>query len=291
LRPSEIPQGVPEEPEQNEFEIPSSVLDELEERLREYDPDRHVTGVQENADEVSDRASQLSSDVDSAAHDSVSTPADLAEAAESHDESTDSANSGTVPASSEDVALVPRTNALDLDSDEIDKLRITPVSVPEEPWASAHNTKAWFESITDRRTSATILRYMNRYRGELYLGTAIIVVAFAVWWSIWGGTRTTSVGGIPVDSSIASASRRRPRPPEADLSMYERFLVAIGLAEAPPPPIYEGNPDTKVWVDLQTGLYYCPNADLYGTTPKGRFTTQKDAQLDQFEPANRKACE
>ena len=70
-----------------------------------------------------------------------------------------------------------------------------------------------------------------------------------------------------------------------------KVLVAIGLAEAPPPPIYEGNPDTKVWVDLQTGLYYCPNAELYGTTPQGRFTTQKDAQLDQFEPANRRACE
>jgi hypothetical protein len=75
------------------------------------------------------------------------------------------------------------------------------------------------------------------------------------------------------------------------LTWYEKFLVSIGLAEAPPAPVYMGNPDVKVWVDLQTALYYCPNADLYGKTPKGKFTTQQDAQLDQFEPAYRKACD
>ena len=73
--------------------------------------------------------------------------------------------------------------------------------------------------------------------------------------------------------------------------MYEKFMVAIGLAEAPPPPVYLGNPDVNVWVDLQTGLYYCPNGDLYNATPKGKITSQRDAQLDQFEPAYRKACD
>ena len=69
------------------------------------------------------------------------------------------------------------------------------------------------------------------------------------------------------------------------------MLVAVGLAEAPPAPVYSGNPSTQVWVDLHTALYYCPGADLYGKTPKGKFTSQRDAQLDQFEPAYRKACD
>jgi hypothetical protein len=52
-----------------------------------------------------------------------------------------------------------------------------------------------------------------------------------------------------------------------------------------------GNPDVKVWVDLQTALYYCPGTDLYGSTPKGKYTTQGDAQQDQFEPAYRRPCD
>ena len=68
------------------------------------------------------------------------------------------------------------------------------------------------------------------------------------------------------------------------------MLINLGLAEAPEPVEYKGNPDTQVWVDLQTALYYCPGADLYGKTPKGRYSSQRDAQLDSFEPALRKAC-
>jgi hypothetical protein len=63
------------------------------------------------------------------------------------------------------------------------------------------------------------------------------------------------------------------------------------LAEAPEEPEYKGNPDTPVWVDLHTALYYCPGSDLYGKTAKGKLSTQREAQLDQFEPASRKACD
>jgi hypothetical protein len=67
--------------------------------------------------------------------------------------------------------------------------------------------------------------------------------------------------------------------------------VSLGLAEAPPAPTYLGNPNAPVWVDLHTALYYCSGSDLYGKTPGGKFTTQRDAQLDQFEPAARKTCD
>jgi hypothetical protein len=68
------------------------------------------------------------------------------------------------------------------------------------------------------------------------------------------------------------------------------MLIQLGLAEAPPAPEDKGNPSVQVWVDQRTALYYCPGAELYGKTPKGKFTTQRDAQLDQFEPAYRKPC-
>jgi hypothetical protein len=83
----------------------------------------------------------------------------------------------------------------------------------------------------------------------------------------------------------------RKAAPDADLSAFDRMLISLGLAEAPQPAEDKGNPSIEVWVDLHTALYYCPGADLYGKTPKGKYTNQRDAQLDQFEPAYRKACE
>jgi hypothetical protein len=75
------------------------------------------------------------------------------------------------------------------------------------------------------------------------------------------------------------------------LTFFERAMVGLGLAEAPATPTLTGNPNAQVWVDVHTALYYCSGADLYGKTPGGKLTTQRDAQLDQFEPAARKNCE
>jgi hypothetical protein len=71
----------------------------------------------------------------------------------------------------------------------------------------------------------------------------------------------------------------------------EQAMVSLGLAEPPPAPVDTGNPDAKVWVDLGTALYYCQGDNLYGTTPKGKYTSQSDAQQDAFQPAYRKVCE
>ena len=76
---------------------------------------------------------------------------------------------------------------------------------------------------------------------------------------------------------------------DLQLPMLDKMLVRLGLKTLPPPS-YSGNPDTKVWIDLHTGLYYCPGTDLYGKTGKGKYQKQREAQQDQFEPASRKPC-
>ena len=76
---------------------------------------------------------------------------------------------------------------------------------------------------------------------------------------------------------------------EENVPFLRKFLVQNGL-QSVPPPVYQGNPDTKVWVDLHTAIYYCPGASLYGKTPKGKFARQQDALEDHFEPAGRQAC-
>jgi hypothetical protein len=114
---------------------------------------------------------------------------------------------------------------------------------------------------------------------------AVILVACVVRWEIWSSHSVSATG-----NPSAAVGHRRPAA-DANLSLFDRILVKVGLAEAPEPEDYKGNPETQVWVDLQTALYYCPGADLFGKTPKGKFASQRDAQLDQFEPAYRKACD
>jgi len=74
------------------------------------------------------------------------------------------------------------------------------------------------------------------------------------------------------------------------LPLPDKMRAYLGL-KTPPPPTYKGNPDTKVWIDLRTALYYCPGATSYGKTSKGRFAKQSDARQDRFEPATGKMCD
>jgi hypothetical protein len=109
-------------------------------------------------------------------------------------------------------------------------------------------------------------------------------------WGIWSNHPVSATGSGTAVSG--SASRHKPPAPDADLSLFDRLLIGLGLADAPDEaPEYKGNPDIQVWVDLQTALYYCPGSDLYSKTPKGKLASQREAQLDQFEPANRKPCD
>ncbi len=57
-----------------------------------------------------------------------------------------------------------------------------------------------------------------------------------------------------------------------------------------PTPEQLGDGRVVVWVDLTTGLYYCPSASTYGKTEKGKFLTQKEAQAEYFTSAIRIGC-
>jgi len=157
---------------------------------------------------------------------------------------------------------------------------------PAYAWTSAASARAFLEQVAAARPSSALTRFWNSRRGDFYLAIAVILVACVIRWGIWS-SHSVSATGSP---ATAAATHRKPAP-NADLSLFDRMLISLGIAEPPEPIEYKGNPDTQVWVDLHTALYYCPGTDLYGKTPKGKFTTQRDAQLDQFEPAYRKACD
>lgn len=152
-------------------------------------------------------------------------------------------------------------------------------------WSSAANTLDFFRHLSTAKNRGAWVDFWKSRRGDIYLAIAVILFLGAVRWGMWSNHSVSATG----NPAISTAHRKAA--PEADLSLFDRILVGLGLAEAPDPPEYKGNPATQVWVDLQTALYYCPGADLYGKTPKGRFSSQRAARLDQFEPAYRKACD
>jgi hypothetical protein len=109
---------------------------------------------------------------------------------------------------------------------------------------------------------------LHSHRANVYLGAAVFVAVLVLLWP-------------------AANSPRR-----AALGPFERALVTLGLAEAPAPAVHlPGDPGIEVWVDPHTALYYCPGEEQYGKTADGRFTSQRDAQMDRFEPAGRSVCE
>jgi hypothetical protein len=155
---------------------------------------------------------------------------------------------------------------------------LTPVSAAtadaeKSPWDSASKAHKWLDSLHPK--SATGI-WLAKHRADLYVGAALLLLLIVL----------TGWGMRPAENHAQAKN-----PPQPSLTLFEKLLVSLGLAETPPTPVYLGNPNAKVWVDLHTALYYCADSDLYGKTSGGKFTTQRDAQLDQFEPAARKNCD
>jgi len=153
--------------------------------------------------------------------------------------------------SSEREELVPSWNQAATDDDRQES---------EEAW---HEPEAVSESSGGRLQAMRVkLRF---HRADVFLALAVIVAGAALLWPTAGQSHT--------------------RP------LWERALIAMGLAEAPPAAVhFQGDPDLKVWVDTHAALYYCPGDELYGKSPNGYYTTQREAQADRFEPAERSVC-
>jgi len=185
------------------------------------------------------------------------------------------------------------------DGAEGDEPSTAALAPPERPaaWSSAASARAFLEQLASAKEPGALARLWNTHRGDIYLAIAVILVICVIGWGVRSSHSVTATGNAAAAANhrkpaAAPSSTPAPAPaPDAGLSPFERMLISLGLAEPPAAPEYKGNPETQVWVDLHTALYYCPGADLYGKTAKGKFASQRDAQLDQFEPAYRKACD
>jgi putative methionine-R-sulfoxide reductase with GAF domain len=205
-----------------------------------------------------------------------------------------------------ELSLVPAPVAL-VPAAEVKDLEPTAIAPPARPttWSSAATARAFLEQLAAAHRPGGLTQLWNTHRGDIYLAIALILVICVMGWGLRSTHSVGATGNAAAavnhhkPGSAASSSVPVPAPaptppapaPDASLSLFDRMLIRMGLAEPPAAPEYKGNPATQVWVDLHTALYYCPGADLYGKTAKGKFASQRDAQLDQFEPAYRKACD
>jgi hypothetical protein len=151
-----------------------------------------------------------------------------------------------------------------------DQSRVEPLVEAEHPLQlAALNSLMESVNLNDGPQGAflELRQRLNRHRADLYLGLSVLVAVLALLWP-------------------SAAPPQKPR-----LDPWQRVLVTLGIAEAPPPQIHsQGDPNVQVWVDPHTALYYCAGDELYGKAAGGRLTSQRDAQADQFEPASRAAC-
>jgi len=167
-------------------------------------------------------------------------------------------------------------SALALNGEAAEDALVSVVPEPgktQSPWASATKANKWLESLNPKSPGGI---WLAKHRADLYVAGAVVLLLMVL--SGWVMR--------PAESHTQSKNSAQP-----NLTLFEKLLIDLGLAETPPTPVYLGNPNATVWVDMKHALYYCSDSNLYGKTSEGRYTTQRDAQMDQFEPAARKNCE
>ena len=159
------------------------------------------------------------------------------------------------------------------------------IKVAPYPWDSAKKAQEWLETVKTHHgpRAEWLAQQWRRRRANFYVVVAAVMLLIVI--SGWGTRPAGNTAG-----NVAPAPSQHKALPQPQLTLFEKLLVSLGLAEAPPPPVDMGNPETQVWVDVHTALYYCPGGDLYGKTADGKFSSQRDAQQDQFRPAKGKAC-
>jgi len=77
---------------------------------------------------------------------------------------------------------------------------------------------------------------------RFYLAVALILVAVVIRWGVWS---EHSVGATGRGNAVSGSSHRRKLDPNADLSVFDKLLISLGLAEGPDAPEYKGNPENS----------------------------------------------
>ena len=209
----------------------------------------------------------------------------LADAAAPHNETNNSKLSATDLLETDEEDVSDKKSPAFENSDASDTAPIQKLTRAAN-WSSAASARDFLEQLASSSRPRSVVRFWNTHRGDIYLGIAVLLVACVIRWGIWSSPSANATG-----THTPTGTAQKKTASDGELSLFDRMLIQLGLAEPPDSFIEDkGDPSVQVWVDQRTALYYCPGSELYGKTPKGKYTSQREAQLDQFEPAYRKAC-
>lgn len=88
-------------------------------------------------------------------------------------------------------------------------------------------------------------------------------------------------------------------PPQKAVVLIVLVLTLIAASAAAPVSALRftsttiqsaGNPQTRVWVNTNSGVYHCHGTRWYGNTKSGEYMTQKQAQAKGYRPAYGSVC-
>ena len=88
---------------------------------------------------------------------------------------------------------------------------------------------------------------------------------------------------------------------EAHALPFDRLRVFDFESERPAPAVIrpqtdrapdagQGNPEARVWVNTNSGVYHCPGTRWYGKTKQGAFMMQREARAQGNRPAYGSVC-
>jgi len=92
--------------------------------------------------------------------------------------------------------------------------------------------------------------------------------------------------------SPADVQKSAGKPSSSFPTLLAASLRSWFSAEPASAERVHGNPRRRVWVDMKTGLYYCPGAAYYGFggRNRGKVMPQRDAEYEYFQPATGAPC-
>src|SRR5262249_44717028 len=113
------------------------------------------------------------------------------------------------------------------------------------------NARQWVSKRLDQTRSGRLLHELwLKRRGDISLAISACVVAVLLLWTFWPSRTSKSSAATPTTATVATTTtpsqpnvtekKRRPKPPSPELTTWEKVLVGLGLAEAPPPAPYMG---------------------------------------------------
>ena len=106
---------------------------------------------------------------------------------------------------------------------------LPPAAQADAPWSSAAKARSFLEALSQTRTPGAFARFWRARRGDFYLAVAVILVLVAICWGMLSNHSVRATDGAP--TAVGNALRRKP--PADDLSLFDKLLINLGLAEAP----------------------------------------------------------